>query len=122
MITMNKIVYGLFLVGILSACSGDGDLTISVTDSYDEYEFFAKYDKAKSQRVQDFINAKMAPATSVKGDHIDISTKLDDNTEFKLEEYEGKLRIKLDKEANSEASYHRIKSMCEGVKRIIQDK
>ncbi|WP_461094307.1 hypothetical protein [Spirosoma gilvum] len=119
---MNKIVYGLFLVGILSACSGDGDLTISVTDSYDEYEFFAKYDKAKSQRVQDFINAKMAPATSVKGDHIDISTKLDDNTEFKLEEYEGKLRIKLDKEANSEASYHRIKSMCEGVKRIIQDK
>ena len=119
---MNNILCGLFIVGILSACSGNGDLSISVSDSDDEYEFVAKYDKAKTQRVQDFINVKMAPATSVKGDHVDITTKLDDNTEFKLEEDEGRLRILLDKDANTDASYHRIKSMCEGVKRIIQEK
>lgn len=119
---MNNILYGLFFIGTLSACSGNGDMSISVTDSDDEYEFVAKYDKAKTQRVQDFINVKMAPATSVKGDHIDITTKLNDNTEFELEEYEGKVRIKLDKGANSEASYHRVKAMCEGVKQIIQGK
>ena len=64
----------------------------------------------------------MAPSTSVEGDYIDIATKLNDNTQFELEEYTGEVRIKLDKEANSTASYRRIKAICKGVKQIIQDK
>ncbi|GAB3705953.1 hypothetical protein GCM10027592_38980 [Spirosoma flavus] len=111
----------LLIVSSLVACS-DGDIKISVTDSDDTYEFFAKYDKKKTQRVQDFINQKMAPGSNVTGDNIDITTTLDDNTRFELEEYPGKVRVKLDKEDNSEASYRRVKDMCEGVKRIVGGK
>ena len=119
---MKYLSYAALFLTVFLSCSGGEDLKISVTDSDNEYEFFAKYDEAKTKRVQDFINAKMAPGTNVEGDDVDISTKLDDNTQFELEEYTGKVRIKLDKDANSEASYHRVKAMCEGVKRIIQEK
>ncbi|MBD2701195.1 hypothetical protein IC229_11150 [Spirosoma sp. BT702] len=118
---MKQIITMLLLSATVLACS-DGDLKIAVTDSDDTYEFSAKYDKKKTQRVQDFINQKMAPGSNVTGDHVDITTTLDDNTRFELEEYPGKVRIKLDKEDNTEASYRRVKAMCEGVKRIVGGK
>ncbi|GAB3998959.1 hypothetical protein GCM10028807_47850 [Spirosoma daeguense] len=119
---MKSLFIGLLLASAMLACSDGHNLKIAVTDSDDTYEFYAKYDEKKSQHVQDFINEKMAPSGNVKGDNIDITTTLDDDTRFELEEYPGKVRIKLDKEDNSEASYQRVKAMCEGVKRVIGDK
>ena len=119
---MKTTACGLLLLCTLLACSGGDNIKISVTDSDDAYEFFANYDKEKTQRVQDFINDKMAPGSKVTGDHVDITTTLDDHTSFRLEEYPGKVRIKLDKEDNSEASYRRIKAMGEGIRRIIGGK
>lgn len=107
-----------FLVCSLVACSDGHNTKISVTDSDDTYEFYAKFEKHKTERVQKYINAQMV-STTVTGDDIDITTILDDQTQFKLEESPGKVRIKLDKEANSEASYHRVKAMCEGIKKVI---
>lgn len=115
-------IAGVFLLSALLACSDDHNMSISVTDSDDTYEFVAKFDKHKTKQIQDFINAKMAPSMSATGNHVDITTKLDDNTQFELEESPGKVLIKLDKEANSEASYHRVKTMCEGIKKVIGEK
>jgi hypothetical protein len=112
----------IFALSSLLACSDSNNLTISVTDSDDAYEFYAKFDKQKTQRVQDFINTKIAPSSSVTGDDIDITTTLNDKTQFKLEEYPGKVRIKLDKDENSKASYQRVKAMCEGLKQVIEAK
>ena len=108
----------IFLISSLTACFDGHDTKISVTDSDDTYEFYAKLEKHKTERVQKYINAQMV-STNVTGDDIDITTILDDKTQFKLEESPGKVRIKLDKEANSEASYHRVKAMCEGIKKVI---
>lgn len=119
---MKYVLYGIFFLSVLAACSEEGDIKISVTESEDTYEFFAKYNKHETQRVQDFINARIGPGSSVTGDHVDITTTLDDNTRFQLEEYPGKVRIKLNKDDNSEASYVRVKKMCEGIKRIIGEK
>lgn len=110
----------LLLIALI-ACSDGHDEKISVTDSDDTYEFYAKYDKKKSQRVQDYINVKMSPSGKVTGDNVDITATLDDKTRFELEEYPGKVRIKLDKEDNSETSYRRIKAMCEGIKEVINE-
>ena len=112
----------IFALSSFLACSNGNDLTISVTDSDDEYEFYAKFDEQKTQRVQDFINTKIAPGSSITGDHVDITTTLDDKTQFKLEEYPGKVRIKLDKDENSTASYQRVKAICEGLKQVIEAK
>jgi hypothetical protein len=112
---------GVLFLSVLLACSGEGNRKISVTDSDDTYEFFAKFDRHQTRRVQDFINTKIAPGSSITGDHVDISTTLDDKTRFKLEASPGRIRIKLDKEDNSAASYHRIKTMCEGIKKVIEE-
>ncbi|GAB4056090.1 hypothetical protein [Spirosoma litoris] len=108
----------LFISALLTCCEGN-EHKISVKDSDDTYEFFAKFDKSKTQQVQDFINAEVAPTSSFSGDNVDITTTLDDHTKFKLEESPGRVRIELDKGDNSEASYRRIKKMCEGIKKEL---
>ena len=121
----NKIltfIAGVVLTSFSISCTNEGDVKISVTDSDDTYEFYAKYDKKKTRRVQDFINSKVAPSSYSTDDEMEITVTLDDKTEFELVEAPGKVRIKLDKEDNSNASYHRIKEMCEGIKKVIGQK
>ncbi|GAB4043639.1 hypothetical protein [Spirosoma jeollabukense] len=110
----------LLLISALLACSDGNNRKISVTDSPNTYEFLAKFEKEKTKRVQDFINTQVAPS-SFSGDHVDITTTLDDKTRFKLEERAGRIRIELDKEANSDASYQRIKTMCEGIEKVLDE-
>lgn len=114
-------ISGIFFISVLLACSDGDNLKISVTDSDDTYEFLAKFEDEKTKRIQDFINSQVAPS-SFSGDHVDITTTLDDKTTFKLEERAGRVRIELDKEANSDASYQRIKKMCEGIKEVLAEK
>ena len=116
------IITGVFLAGICFSCFDSEDIKISVTDSDDTYEFYAKFDKSKSREIQNFINRKIAPNRIIKDKNLDITTTLNDNTQFELKESPGKIRIKLDKEDNSVASYIRIKKMCEGIKGIISEK
>ena len=44
---------------------------------------------------------------------------MDDNTSFYIKSYPGKLKIKFNKNQNSEASYFKIKSLCEGINEVI---
>ena len=104
------------------SCGDKDDVQISVTDSDNTYEFYAKYDKKKTRRIQDYINSQVAPSSYSTDDEMDITVTLDDKTEFQLAESKGKVRIKLDKDDNSNASYHRIKAMCEGIKKVIGEK
>ena len=48
---MNYLVYCMVSLLLMVSCSGGENVKISETDSDDEYEFFAKYDKAKTKRV-----------------------------------------------------------------------
>lgn len=114
-------ISGVLLISMLLSCSDGKNRKISVTDSANTYEFLAKFEKEKTKRVQDFINTQVAPS-SFSGDHVNITTTLDDKTKFKLEERAGRVRIELDKEANSDASYHRIKTMCEGIEKVLDEK
>lgn len=114
-------ISGILFISLLMACSDGNDRKISVTDSDDTYEFLAKFEKEKTKRVQDFINSQVAPS-SFSGDHVNIKTTLDDKTTFKLEERAGRVRIELDKEANSDASYHRIQTMCKGIEKVLDEK
>ena len=50
---------------------------------------------------------------------IDGKLALDDHTTFYIKKYPGYLQIKLDKDENSAEAYERIKSMCEGIKKVI---
>ena len=117
-----SIITGIFLAGICLSCFDSEDIKISVTDSDNSYEFYAKYDKTKRREIQNFINNNLAPNRIATNEDQDVTITLNDKTQFELRESRGKIRIKLDKEANSPASYIRIRKMCEGIKGIISEK
>ena len=50
---------------------------------------------------------------------IDGTIALDDHTTFYIKKYPGKLEIKLNKDENSDEAYERVKSMCNGIKKLL---
>jgi hypothetical protein len=97
------------------------NISITVSEQRDTYEFSAHYDRANTTRVQAYINDCIKPDQmgNSENDYIDANTALPDNTRFYIKESPGRLKIRLDKTQNSTASYYRIKKMCEGVKQLL---
>lgn len=107
-----------------TACIFDWDnhnISISTNDGTDYYQFSAKYNKHKTGDVQYFINKNIAPNKLFVSphDYIDAYTELKDGTRFYIKSSQGKLKIKLNKKENSEASYQKIRNMCAGIKDIL---
>jgi hypothetical protein len=97
------------------------DISISVKEDDDTYQFYASYDAGNTRRVQQYINNSIEPNGLFKSedDRFDVTTSLVDNTQFYIKESPGRLKIELNKRKNSTASYYRIKRMCEGIKNLI---
>ncbi|MDB5132740.1 MAG: hypothetical protein JWR02_2489 [Mucilaginibacter sp.] len=104
-----------------------GNISITVNDTDDNYKFTASFDPNATPRVLYYINKSVGP--SGRGDYfdvttsrIDITTRLNDHTEFYIKESPGELKVVLDKRKNSSSSYLRIKRMCEGIKNLLAGK
>jgi hypothetical protein len=97
------------------------DINISVSESSYSYRLTAYFNKTGNKKVQRYINDCIKP-NEFEGNYIDVNTILDDKTSFYIKSVPGKLFIKLDKRENSEASYRRIKKMCEGIKEVLAKK
>ena len=100
------------------------NISISVREDDDNYQFTANYEAANTRRVQQYINKSIEPNGLFRSenDYFDVTTSLADNTKFYIKESPGKLKITLDKKRNSTASYLRIKKMCEGIKQLVAGK
>ncbi|HVZ98456.1 MAG TPA: hypothetical protein VG847_16355 [Chitinophagaceae bacterium] len=94
---------------------------ISINEDDDYYKFSALYNKLQSQEIKNYINEHIAP-DNLDGDYIDVTTTLEDATNFYIKETPGRLKIIFNKHKNSEASYQRIKKMCAGIKNILASK
>jgi hypothetical protein len=100
------------------------DTAVSVNEDVNTYSFSASYSPEKTRRVYNYINKSISPNQlgNSENDYFDVTTSLDDKTEFYIKESPGKLKIMLDKRKNSSASYYRIKGICEGVKKFLTEK
>jgi hypothetical protein len=100
------------------------DLSISVSDTNDEYTYSASFNQDYTGRVQDYINHSVKPNGLFKSthDYFDITTILDDKTDFYVKESPGRLKIKIDKHKNPYTSYMRIKKMCDGISNVLKEK
>jgi hypothetical protein len=116
----------VFLLSVFSSCFRyhDNDVSISIKEDDEEYRLSARFDDSKTRAVQNYIKDCTSPNSIFNhGGHneIDATLTLDDNTRFYIKSYEGRLKIKLNKEENSEESCERIKEMCEGVKQLLAE-
>jgi hypothetical protein len=108
--------------GISIACTKSdiqSDRTsVSITDSDAVYELTASYSAYKIPKVQSFVNETMKPTVVFKSvdDSFTKTIALDDKTTLVMTTSSGKLRMKLDKRENANASYAKVKELFEGVK------
>ena len=98
--------------------------SISITETDNSYKLTAYFNINSTQKVWRYINDCIAPNALGKSenDYFDVTTSLQDKTEFYIKESPGKLKIELNKKKNTTASYLRIKKMCEGIKGLLADK
>jgi hypothetical protein len=120
---MRKIVIiCLSVVVLLSSCFHHrNNIDVTLTEDERKYEMNAAYHPNQTARVQRFIQSQLQPATIFKNTNsdVDVNAVLSDDTKLYIKSNKGSLQIKLNKEDNSEASYYRIKKMCEDVKDLI---
>ena len=120
----------LFLGTAFSSCWHDyyhynhDNVSVSVQEDDEEYRLNAKYDEDKTMAVDNYIKSCTGSDGHYRyGGHgnFDATLTLDDNSRVYIKSREGRLKIKFNKEENSEEAYEKIKDMCEGIKEILAE-
>ena len=113
--------YALVCITITSCRHNDGNINISYNESGHYYTMKAHFSKNKTRNVEEYMDDRIGAGSNMSfvNTRIDGKIILDDHTTFYIEKYAGLVEIKLDKDENSPEAYHRIKSMCEGIKEVV---
>jgi hypothetical protein len=95
----------------------DTNITYNEDDHY--YSMKAYFPKSETRDVDEYMDDRIGRRSKMSfvNSRIDGTIALDDHTNFYIQKSPGVLKIKLDKDENSEDSYHQIKSMCQGIKK-----
>ena len=102
--------------------NGNIDLTFNESDHY--YSMSADFSKSKTRAIDEYMDSRVGRRSNMSfvNSRIDSKLALDDHTTFYIKKYPGHVEIKLNKDENSPESYHQIKVMCEGIKRVLVNK
>ena len=113
--------YALACITVTSCMHHDGNINISYSESDHYYSMKADFSKSKTKDVEEYMDSRIGSRSSMSfaNSQIDGQRALDDHTTFDIKKFPGHLEIKLDKDENSYEAYHRIKSMCEGMKKVL---
>lgn len=82
----------------------------------------AWFNENKTGDIEAYMNDKIGRQSNVSFANTRIEGRigLDDHTTFFIKKTPGHLKIELDKSRNSFRSYREIKSLCEGIKEVLQ--
>lgn len=98
-------------------------MKISVTETGEKYTFYAKFPEDKTDRVHRAFNRSIEPNGLFKSadDYMNVTTSLQDNTNFAIKASPGMIEITIKREGNSPASYDRVKDICANIKESLKD-
>ncbi len=119
---LTVLIYLLVCVTVTSCLNNDNkNLNIAFKESDHYYSMNAHFSKSKTREVERYINRKIGKRSNMSfaNTQSDATFTLDDNTKFYMRKAPGHIKIKLDKDENSYEAYHRIKVMCEGMKKVL---
>jgi hypothetical protein len=106
----------------LISCQHDNrNIEISYKDTGHYYSMKAYFGKSRTREVEEYMDDRIGTGNNLSfvNTRIDGQLTLDDQATFYIKKYPGLVEIKLDKGDNSAEAYHRIKSMCEGIKEVL---
>lgn len=102
--------------------SNSDDVSISIQESDDVYKMSASFDERKTRKVKNYISdytGESGPFKSGGNIVMDATTTFGNNITVYIKFRPGRLKIKLDKDENSEEAYNEVKDMCEGIKELL---
>ena len=122
-----KKLSALFFCALLCTITGiscihyDGDTDISISESGHYYSMDAYFSRSKMRNVEEFMDSSIGNRSNMSfvNSRIDGTIALNDHTKFYIKKSSGRLKIKLDKDENSYEAYQGIKSMCDGIKKLL---
>lgn len=99
----------------------DHDISLTYNDSDHYYSMNADFSKRKTRDLEEYMDRKIGAGSNMSfaNTQSDATFTLDDHTTFYMKKYPGHIEIKFDKDENSNEAYHRIRSMCEGFKKLL---
>ena len=111
----------LSITVVLSSCFHDHDLAIHVNDDEDVYRLRASFDEDLTSDVQRVINRHLNRHHYTSMVHVftDKEIRLDDGTSFYIKTGPGRLKIKIDKDENTEEACEDLREMCEEIKIVL---
>ncbi|KAA9039585.1 hypothetical protein FW778_12290 [Ginsengibacter hankyongi] len=111
----------LACITLTSCWHNDHDISISYSEDGQYYSMNAHFPKNRTKDIENYKDRRIGSKSNISFENTktDATLTLDDHTTFYMKKYPGFVQIKLDKNKNSSDSYHEIKSMCQGIKKVL---
>ena len=110
----------LIICTIIASCRFHNNVSITYNENGNYYKMKASFSRSKTAAVERYMDNMLASGDmSFRHTRIDGEITLDDQATFYIRKRAGYLYIKLDKNKNSDDAYYKVKSMCEGIKRVL---
>jgi len=110
----------LIICTSIISCRFHNNVSITYNENGHYYRMKASFSRSKTAAVERYMDDMLASGSmSFRHTRIDGEIALDDHSTFYIKKRAGYLYIKLDKNKNSDEAYYKVKSMCEGIKRVL---
>ncbi len=102
---------------------GNDNLSISVKNNEEGYNFEASYPERKTDKVVAYLEKTLADETlfTASSDLKNTNVILADSTRFYLKAEPGFIVIDFKKQKNSMSSYQRMEKVCAGLKDVLSN-
>lgn len=107
----------------ISCWNHDGrNTSIRFSESGNYYTMEAWFHKKRTRAVETYMDGKLGRQSNMSfaNTRIDGELTLDDRTTFFIKKSPGHIRIEFDRNQNSVESYHEIRSLCQGIKGVLE--
>ena len=97
----------------------EGNISITVNESDRRYRVDAKFSRSKTKEVARVIDQMLDANNTLETDDLDGTISLEDDSRVYVRLRSGRLKIRFDKDENSETAYDRIRDLTDKIKATI---
>jgi len=114
---MKKLAILLITAFAVTSCRFGNSINIKHSQYSHYYELNASFNPERTDQVDQYLDKELGNGKTIfYNTQINGDITLDDKTTFYIKKSPGYLKIKFDKEKNSEEAFRKFRSVLEGVK------
>ena len=115
--TIVTVLCAILCITLFSCHRHDSSITYRDSDHY--YIMKAHFNKSKTRKVENYLEENLGGHVSFVNNKLDDILTINGQDKFYIQKTASHINIKLDKRTTSREAYYRVRSMCEGMKDIL---